>query len=159
MIMLSVIYLHGLESGQGGEKVEFLTANSMVYAPDIDYKNFTYRDFKKLIQIAQDCDLIIGSSAGGYLANIIATHVGCDVLLFNPAFHSRSFELDAGIKPLPECTYYERTIVLGLEDDVIDPVKTKEWYVDEFDTVIEIESMGHRTPLNVFKDIYTKYFC
>lgn len=157
--MLSVIYLHGLESGQGGEKVEFLTANSMVYAPEIDYKNFSYRDFTKLVKASQNCDLIIGSSAGGYLADIVATHAGCDVLLFNPAFHSRSFELDARIKPLPECIFYERTVVLGLEDDVIDPVKTKEWYLDEHDVVVEIESMGHRTPLNVFKDIYTKYFC
>ena len=54
---------------------------------------------------------------------------------------------------------YKRTIVLGTEDDVIDPELTKKlWSVHgneaEYD---EIEGMGHRTPLDVFINMYNKH--
>ena len=43
--MREIVYLHGLESRQGGPKVNFLATKGFVYAPSIDYKNFTYNDF------------------------------------------------------------------------------------------------------------------
>ena len=36
--MKKVLYLHGLESNQGGPKVEFLAGECAVYAPVIDYR-------------------------------------------------------------------------------------------------------------------------
>jgi hypothetical protein len=50
-------------------------------------------------------------------------------------------------------------VVLGLEDDVIDPSKTEDILEQvEFDCEIErVEEMGHRVPFDVFVNIYNKY--
>ena len=150
--MKRIVYLHGLESEPGGTKVSFLATKGTVYAPAMDYKTL---DLDEFIHTLGMPDLIIGSSMGGYVADIIGSRLGSDVLLFNPALHSR--EID------PEYEYYNngyiRTIVLGTEDDIIDPELTKKlWSVHgneaEYD---EIEGMGHRTPLDVFVNMYNKH--
>lgn len=152
--MKKILYLHGLESGQGGKKVDLLSANNLVYAPEIDYHNFTAVDFGKLLHEVWDFDIVIGSSAGGWLADMIASHTGADAVIFNPALHSRSFEVDSNIRR--GRSYYDCVIVLGMEDEVIDPKLTKAYAAND-DTIVEIEGMGHRTPLSVFTDIYYKY--
>ena len=150
--MKKILYLHGLESEQGGPKVDYLSNNCYVHAPSMNYKTL---DLEEFIETLGMPDLIIGSSMGGYVADIIGSRLGSDVLLFNPALHSR--EID------PEYEYYNngyiRTIVLGTEDDIIDPELTKKlWSVHgneaEYD---EIEGMGHRTPLDVFINMYNKH--
>ena len=110
--------------------------------------------FKALLEAARidKPDLIIGSSMGGYFADAIGSHLDIEVLLFNPALHSRSIE--------PEGVTYgetnwERNFVVGTEDDVIDPKATRV-YKDLAKTWTEVEGMGHRTSLTVFKDIYKK---
>jgi uncharacterized protein len=150
---MNVWYLHGLESAVGGPKVEFLHENAdKVYAPKMDYNHPEM--FSSLLKLAKynKPDLIIGSSMGGYFADAIGSHLDIEVLLFNPALHSRSIE--------PEGVTYGETnwirhMVVGTEDDIIDPKLTKV-LKGIFDTWIEIEDMGHRTPLKVFKDIYKK---
>ena len=150
--MKKILYLHGLESEQGGNKVSFLATKGMVYAPEMNYETL---DLDEFIHTLGMPDLIIGSSMGGYVADIIGSRLGSDVLLFNPALHSR--EID------PEYEYYNngyiRTIVLGTEDNVINPELTKKlWSIHgneaEYD---EIEGMGHRTPLDVFVNMYNKH--
>ena len=150
--MKKIVYLHGLESEQGGTKVSFLATKGMVYAPEMNYETL---DLDEFIHTLGMPDLIIGSSMGGYVADIIGSRLGSDVLLFNPALHSR--EID------PEYEYYNngyiRTIVLGTEDNVINPELTKKlWSIHgneaEYD---EIEGMGHRTPLDVFVNMYNKH--
>lgn len=153
--MREIVYLHGLESKQGGPKVDFLTTKGFVYAPSIDYKNFTYNDFYDLLFHVDEDTLIIGSSAGGYLADIIASHKGCTALLFNPALHSRSIKIDSDINY--GFSYSNKIIVLGEEDKVIDPITTKAM-LDGTERIELIEGMGHQTPLDVFVDIYNKYF-
>ena len=150
--MKKIVYLHGLESEPGGPKVSFLATKGTVYAPAMDYKTL---DLDEFIHTLGMPDLIIGSSMGGYVADIIGSRLGSDVLLFNPALHSR--EID------PEYEYYNngyiRTIVLGTEDNVINPELTKKlWSIHgneaEYD---EVEGMGHRTPLDVFINMYNKH--
>ena len=150
---MNVWYLHGLESAVGGPKVEFLHENAdKVYAPKMDYNHPEM--FSSLLKLAKynKPDLIIGSSMGGYFADAIGSHLDIEVLLFNPALHSRSIE--------PEGVTYgetnwERNFVVGTEDDVIDPKLTKV-LAEISHSWTEIEGMGHRTPLTVFKDIYKK---
>jgi predicted esterase YcpF (UPF0227 family) len=151
--MKKIVYLHGLESEAGGPKVSFLAEKGMVYAPVMDYKTLDLSEFIFTLGMP---DLIIGSSMGGYVADIIGSQLGVDVLLFNPALHSRSidnFNVDYGSQ------HYKRTIVLGTEDNVIDPETTKKlWSVygnhAKYD---EVEGMGHRTPLDVFINMYNKH--
>ena len=150
---MNVWYLHGLESSVGGLKVDFLkSVAEEVFAPKMVYTNPNM--FEALLNTAKidKPDLIIGSSMGGYFADALGSHLDVEVLLFNPALHSRSME-PKGV------TYGEtnwvRHIIVGSDDKVIDPKLTKV-LKDLFDTWIEIEGMGHRTTLKVFKDIYKK---
>ena len=144
-----IVYLHGLESKAGGPKVDFLATKGLVYAPEMDFKTL---DLYDLMGKIGKPDLIIGSSMGGYVADILGSHLGVDVLLFNPALHSRSIE---PIGVTYGETNWERNFVVGTEDDVIDPKATRV-YKDLAKTWTEIEGMGHRTTLPVFKDIYKK---
>jgi len=154
--MKKIVYLHGLESKSGGSKVSFLAEKGMVYAPNMDYVTLDLNEFILTLGMP---DLIIGSSMGGYVADIIGSQLGVDVLLFNPALsnHNRTvikeFNVDYGSQK------YKRTIVLGTEDNVIDPEVTKKlWSVygnhAKYD---EVEGMGHRTPLDVFINMYNKH--
>ena len=151
--MKKVLFLHGLESEQGGPKVDFLSSVAYVHAPDMDYKEKNW-SIDKLIDLVDECnpDLIIGSSMGGYLADVLGSYTGIEVLLFNPALHSRT--IDFNLRYGKEG--YKRTIVLGKDDTVILPERTKELVGDTAE-IVEIEEMGHRTDLNTFKAIYLKY--
>ena len=157
--MKKVLYLHGLESNQGGPKVDFLANEFIVYAPKMDYNDpelnikmfFTIQDLKP--------DLIIGSSMGGYVSDILAQKYGTPAILFNPALHNRSFE--PAIQPLvagEEADLQERKIVvLGKDDDIIPPYITKIMLENNFNYEVIIEEMGHRTPLNIFIDTINNY--
>lgn len=151
--MKKVLFLHGLESEQGGPKVDFLSSVAYVHAPAMEYKNKNW-SIDKLIDLVDECnpDMIIGSSMGGYLADVLGSYTGIEVILFNPALHSRT--IDFNLRYGKEG--YSRTIVLGKEDTVIFPESTKE-LVGETAKIVEIEGMGHRTDLNTFKAIYLKY--
>lgn len=149
-----VWYLHGLESNQGGPKVDFLNSVAEeVFAPSMDYTD--QRLFLELLEKAKldRPDLIIGSSMGGYFADALGSHLDTEVLIFNPALHNRSIEVQLTYGE----TNWKRHIVVGTEDTVIDPKLTRV-LIDVCDSYIEIENMGHRTPLVVFQDIYTKLF-
>ena len=151
-----IVYLHGLESKAGGPKVDFLATKGLVYAPEMDFKTL---DLYDLMGKIGKPDLIIGSSMGGYIADILGSHLGVDVLLFNPALHSRSIDFDFDNVIPYSGKNYKRTIILGTEDDVIDPKITKKLrpYYDNSAKFEEIEGMGHRTSLDVFINMYNKH--
>ena len=154
--MKKIIYLHGLESDPGGPKVSFLAEKGTVYAPAMNYESLDLHEFILTLGMP---DLIIGSSMGGYIADIIGSILGVDVLLFNPALHSRSIDFDFDNDTPYGGENYKRTIILGTEDDVINPKMTKKLrpYFDNSAKFEEIEGMGHRTPLDVFINMYNKH--
>ena len=153
--MKKVLYLHGLESGQGGPKVDYLATKAIVCAPEMDYT----RDdiFSFLIKTVESVkpDVIIGSSMGGFTAYMLGALYNIKVIAFNPAFHSREFNPN-----YPEFIYNQvcrdARVILGEEDTVIDPKKTLEWLKDHImmqHPNIKIDSvngMGHRVPLDIF---------
>ena len=152
--MKKVLYLHGLESKQGGPKVEFLANEFIVHAPKMDYNDpelnikmfFTMQDLKP--------DLIIGSSMGGYVADILAEKYGVPAILFNPALHNRSFDpaIEYPIEGEQADLQERKVVVLGKDDDVIPPYITKLMLENNFNYKIVLEEMGHQTPLNIFID-------
>ena len=155
-----VLYLHGLESKPGGSKVKYLKDRfDVVYAPAVDYSN--PETFDELIDLCfvEDFDLIIGSSMGGYFAHQLASHFeNTEVMLFNPAIHSRSMEPEGvtggEFRVKGHC-------VIGLEDDVINPTETYNMVASHgfYDglSIIPVEKMGHRTPLDIFVDIVERF--
>ena len=146
--MQSVLYFHGLESQPGGLKVEYLNQNfDFVDAPAMDYrKKDLFEDWLEYVKTEKP-DLIIGSSMGGYFAYALASHTGIPVLLFNPALHNRSFDVEGvylgEFKP-------EGKVILGKKDDVIDPSITKAMLKDSNLEIEEIKEMEHRIPLDIF---------
>lgn len=150
---MKVWYLHGLESKPGGPKVDFLREIAdEVYAPAMDYTSQKlFGELYTDIRINGKPDLIIGSSMGGYFADALGSHFDIEVLLFNPALHSRSIDISL---PYGESNW-KRNFVVGTEDDIIDPKLTKVLSSISHSWT-EIEGMGHRTSLTVFKDIYNK---
>ena len=157
--MKKILYLHGLESKQGGEKVEFLAGECAVYAPAIDYRVEDLHGKIHNIIMNFKPDLIIGSSMGGYVAHEFAKAFNIPAILLNPAIHSRSFEPDLDTFILGfDTKFIERQIVLlGKNDRVIDPEITKTMLGDDKRFVIEEGEHAHRTPLDIFIDIYNKY--
>lgn len=157
--MKKVLYLHGLESKQGGPKVDFLTNEFIVHAPKMDYADpdlnvrmfFTMQDFNP--------DIIIGSSMGGYVADILAEKYGKPAILFNPALHNRSFEpaIEYPIEGDQAEIQEKKVVVLGKEDEVIPPYITKIMLGNNPNYKIIIEEMGHQTPLNIFINTINNY--
>ena len=157
--MKKVLYLHGLESKQGGPKVDFLANEFIVHAPKMDYKDselnikmfFTIQDFQP--------DLIIGSSMGGYVADVLAEKYGIPAILFNPALHNRSFDpaIEYPIEGEQAELQDRKIVVLGKNDDVIPPYITKIMFENNFNYKIVLEEMGHQVPLPIFIDIINNY--
>lgn len=152
---MKVLFLHGLESKPTGPKMRYLKDRfESYYAPEIDYEDpDAYEEILDLC-IAEEFDVIIGSSMGGYFAYAIGTTLGTPVVMFNPALHSRTFDpygVAYGNKAI------DGVCVLGMDDDVIDPIKTYEMLKDaENLAIMPIKGMGHRIPFTEFIEVIEK---
>ncbi len=154
------MYLHGLESSNVCEKVSFLKERAEVLAPSIDYRKSNIEEELMYMVESFQPDLIIGSSMGGHVGLMLGNYYDIEVIAFNPAIHSRPIEPELSrLEARDPRVNFQPLIVLGLEDDVINPLITKEILDDAFiDYVIEeVEGMGHRIPLIDFEHIYNKY--
>ena len=158
--MKRVMYLHGLESSNVCDKVDFLRERAEVLAPSIDYNKPNIEHELMYMFEAFKPDLIIGSSMGGHVGLMLANYYNIDAIVFNPAIHSRSIEpkLDILASRDPNVNF-QPVVVLGLEDDVINPLITKEILDDSlfYCDIEEVEDLGHRIPFDVFVNIYNKY--
>ena len=158
--MKNILYLHGLESSNTGSKVDFLHEVSNCYAPSIDYRDLHIEDQLIKMVKAFKPDVIIGSSIGGHAALLLGNYFSINTIAFNPAIHSRSFDPEFNkLSNADPDIYLTPVVVLGMEDDVINPLITKEILDDAFIECVveEIEGMGHRIPLLQFEHIYNKY--
>jgi len=159
-VMKKIMYLHGLESSNVCDKVDFLKENAVVLAPSIDYRKSNIEiEFLHMVEMFQP-DLIIGSSMGGHVALMLGNYYDIEVIAFNPAIHSRSIEPRLDILEAREPNFnFQPVVILGLEDDVINPLITKEILDDAvfYSDIEEVGNMGHRVPFDVFVDIYNKY--
>jgi len=148
---MKVTYLHGLESQQGGPKVQFLqTLFDEVYAPPMDYRGNSCL-FDEVLESSRECSLIIGSSMGGWFGYLVATRTGCSTLLFNPAVQGRCIEFDLEAGTLSP----NHHIVLGDHDLIINPLKSRTWITAYGigDFTFQTYDGGHRVPLEVFQDV------
>jgi len=155
-----VLFLHGLESSNVCSKVDFLKEVSDCYAPAINYADPYIEDLLLKMVRAFNPNVIIGSSMGGYSALLLGNYFGINTIAFNPAIHSRTFDPNFNkITDEDPTLGFTPVVVLGMEDDVINPLITKEILDTSFiECVIEeVEGMGHRIPLIDFEHIYNKY--
>jgi predicted esterase YcpF (UPF0227 family) len=158
--MKRIMYLHGLESSNVCDKVDFLRERAEVLAPSIDYNNPNLENELMYMFEAFKPDLIIGSSMGGHVGLMLANYYNIDAIVFNPAIHSRPIEPKLDILEAREPNFgLNPLVVLGLEDDVIDPkVTVKLLEESEIDVTYEMYPfLGHRISFDVFVNIYNKY--
>jgi pimeloyl-ACP methyl ester carboxylesterase len=158
--MKKILYLHGLESSNIGDKVDFLKENAVVVAPSMDYSDPSLEE--KLFYIVEKFqpDLIIGSSMGGYVGMLLANRYNIECILFNPAIHSRPMEPNLKSLQYDDIKHsFNPLVILGMEDDVINPLISKEILDDalSYCNIEEVEGLGHRVPLDIFVNIYNKY--
>jgi predicted esterase YcpF (UPF0227 family) len=64
--MKKILYLHGLESSNVCDKVDFMRERANVLAPSIDYRKSNIEEELMYMVESFQPDLIIGSSMGGY---------------------------------------------------------------------------------------------
>lgn len=141
---MKIAFFHGLESNEKSEKSQYLKSNFNAWCPAMDYRNPKLFD-EVLAHIQSDKpDLLIGSSMGGWFAYCLSTLTGIPTLLLNPALQGRSMEPKVRLGNMKA----NHSIVLGSEDIVLDPTKTKTWLKGNCKGKYEIhmERMGHRTP-------------
>ncbi len=129
--------MHGLESSNTGSKVDFLHEVSDCFAPAMDYKDIhVEKHLMKMVQAFKP-DVIIGSSMGGHAALLLGNHFNIPVVAFNPAIHHRSFDPNFSKLIVEDPNIgFTPIIVLGMEDDVVNPLITKEILDDAFNSAI-----------------------
>jgi predicted esterase YcpF (UPF0227 family) len=158
--MKKILYLHGLESSNVCDKVDFMHERANVLAPSIDYNNPNLEnELMHMVESFQP-DLIIGSSMGGHVGLMLANYYNIDAIVFNPAIHSRPIEIELEKLEAKEPSFnFQPVVILGMEDDVINPLITKEIIDDAlfYCDIEEVEGLGHRIPFDVFSNIYNKY--
>ena len=154
------MYLHGLESSNVCDKVDFLREQNEVLAPSIDYRKSNIEEELMYMVESFQPNLIIGSSMGGYTGMLLANHYNTPCVVFNPALHSRPIEPNMKLLQgeVPKHSL-KALVILGMEDTIINPSDTYEIldFSDFECEIVEIQDMGHRVPFYVFVDIYNKY--
>jgi hypothetical protein len=158
--MKRIMYLHGLESSNVCDKVDFLRERAEVLAPSIDYNKQSLEQELMYMFEAFKPDLIIGSSMGGFIGMLLANHYNIDCLVFNPAIHSRPIEPNLNVLVSSDINpSFIPVVVLGMEDTIIDPAKSEDMLeqVEFYCDIERVEGLGHRIPFYVFVDMYNKY--
>ena len=156
------LYLHGLNGSLSEEKKTILKYYTEVIAPNLNYYT-NNQSVKTLFYKYKDkrIDYIIGSSMGGYAGYFLSLLMNIPCLLFNPALPYKSVvqfipKLDTQRKQLAK-------IILGKKDDVIKYEDILNFLMFTQNTndnikIQVIEDMGHRTPINNFKQEVNLFF-
>ena len=165
---IKVIYLHGYGSSSASDKVTGLREYFWdVYAPDIPiYWDEAETLLKKFIQSVIDLDqrqtVIVGTSLGGYWATRMADHFRLPSVIINPSCtpatslrkYLPEFPVPELIKylPLDPMNVASRTVLLSMDDEVINPTVAKMMF-SPFADVVEYPKMGHRfNSINIIAD-------
>lgn len=150
--MKHILYLHGLESKQGGDKVSYLSSKHYVLAPALNYYSQGMEEVLLRLFESEKPDLIIGSSMGGYTANLLSVKFNIPAILLNPALINpplrfKTLESDCVVSKALHL------VVLGEQDEVIPYKQTQKYLLEHGFNNIEVRSYGHRTPFEDFKEI------
>ncbi|HLS31025.1 MAG TPA: YqiA/YcfP family alpha/beta fold hydrolase [Flavobacteriaceae bacterium] len=159
---MKILYLHGLDGRLNDEKHQILVNYGKPFAPTIDYR----KDKNSIVRLVEefknkDIDVIIGSSMGGFAGYHIAEALQKPALLFNPALAQRSVPQE-----IPEYNNLQQNfkrIVLGAQDQVVDPSGTFRFLTDTLATPINYaihfrQDLAHRIPVSIFEEEVKRFF-
>jgi len=152
---MRILYIHGLDSRPNPERISALEAvGHEVIAPDIDYRTQpqTYDRLRKMAR-EESIGFIVGSSLGGLMGYWLSRELGHPCLLFNPALYVSREEVFIDMQQDRGCE--ERWVVLGDEDDVVNPDESWAILQEEAHTalrqfVIRQQGLGHQIDRDTF---------
>jgi hypothetical protein len=149
---MKILYLHGYQGSPNWDRIEYLESlGHEVIAPQIDYDN-EHNFFMDLLEI--DFDFIVGNSLGGFVGFYLSIYKGRSSICMNPPLYMDlkvRMNLPLGYK-IKGCQNI--SIIIGGDDDIVDPKKTFDWLVKNKPTanVKIVDNMGHRFNINTFID-------
>ncbi|MFH1049966.1 MAG: YqiA/YcfP family alpha/beta fold hydrolase [bacterium] len=122
-----ILYLHGLDAVPKPEKVELLMKAGTILSPKLNYRAFKdditlFNELADSIKI-ENITNIVGSSFGGYMGFYLSEFCKIPAVLFNPAISFKSLEVPV----INAFSNTAKTIILGIRDDVINPIETEEF--------------------------------
>ena len=147
------IYLHGYQGFVTDEKKEFLEGFGTVYAPFTDYEKQTDIIFKLYEQFKDEpLDFVSGTSLGAILGFHLAKLLNVPCLLFNPAVIAMDQIKGFIPKEAFELEYNQDSLlIVGLKDEVIDPIKQIDFFKDfKHFTIIKEQQLEHTVPIDIF---------
>lgn len=160
--IMNILYLHGLDGDLADEKRVILEKFGKVFSPAIDYRN-EYNSIQLLVEQYKNEKIraVIGSSMGGFAGYYIADAYQLPSLLFNPALNARSVRQEVPNYMNPYLSF--KQIVLGVDDDVIDPKSTLAFLSKKLQEHTDYDihlrqRLGHRIPVAVFKEEVEAFF-
>jgi esterase/lipase len=144
-----LLYLHGYQGAPNLEKVAYMESLGFdVIAPHIDYDNRP-DIISELSEL--DFDYIIGNSLGSYVGFYLSEIKGVPSVLINAPMYMNIMEVINCQINVPHnllnlnCGVHKKHIILGADDDIVNPVKVVEWLGHsgfEYD-VHMYKGMGH----------------
>lgn len=158
----NILYFHGLDSSLTLKKRQVMELYGNVTAPTYDYRNPTILEGINRDFVYDENTVLIGSSFGGYLANIFSSKYDIPCLLFNPALAFRSIAGIAGSKDELENNITNLSyIVLGEKDTVTNAELNRVFINQHFTGPTELvmePNMKHRVPSAIFQKHVKRFF-
>ncbi len=147
---MKILYLHGYQGSPNWDRIEYLESlGHEVIAPQIDYDK-EHDFFINLLKM--DFDFIVGNSLGGFTAFYLSIYRGVPCLAINPPLY-----MDLKVRMNVPLGYKKKgcqdiSVIIGNDDDVVDPKKTFDWLVKNKPTanVRLIDGMNHRFNISTF---------
>lgn len=156
---MHILYIHGLDSEPNPFRISQLeTAGHVVSALHLDYR--TEPDSYKILRDHcrnHQVEFIVGSSLGGFLGFWLGKELGINSLLFNPAMPNLETD-EAGIDPNFEDQPQNRWVVIGAEDDTVNPHQNWEYFRKlsyPGQKVLMCQWLGHQIDPDTFVEMAT----
>lgn len=152
---MRILYIHGLDSSPNPERIaELKLRGHQVSALHIDYRR--QPDVYQLLRtkaLQDQTEWIIGSSLGGFIGFWLSEDLALPCLLFNPAMHVSLVE--AQISPEMERNCPERWVLIGSDDEVVDPEASCLFFRNPdhqapLQQVHVCQGMGHQIERSIF---------
>jgi uncharacterized protein len=162
---MKALYIHGYRSApdEGKNKALEDKGYTVIYDHyDYDDPNIRKHVFDNLLKQGENVDIIVGSSLGGYIGYWLSCALNKRAILFNPALSRQTVEINIPKNELMlSRSKGNRTIILGTDDDVVDPHQTIDWLKTHSNiltnNVVWEEGLEHRIPLDIFQKIIGKF--
>lgn len=159
---MNILYLHGLDSSLSDKKRQILIRYGKVFAPKIDYRK-NKNSISQLVSEFRNknIDIVIGSSMGGFVGYHLSDALQKPALLFNPALAQRSISQEILEYNNTEPNF--KRIVIGAQDEVVDPAETMKFLAETLSTRINYEihfrtDLAHRIPIPIFEEEVKLFF-